>query len=98
MNMNLSPDDCLEILKMADGDRLWNSLEDQRVCLRCKKTITGRQIVIRREQPGRFLLHCPTPDCKSTIEDWLYPRHVSVEPPPERPAEVRHVEMDFANW
>jgi hypothetical protein len=98
MNMNLSPDDRLEILRAIDADRVWNSLDDQRVCLLCKKTITGGQIVIRREQPGRFRLHCPTPDCTSTIEDWLYPRHVSLQPAVERPTEVRHAEMDFANW
>jgi hypothetical protein len=98
MNLNLSPNDCLEILRALDTDRIWNALDDQRVCLLCKKTITGRQIVIRRDGPGRFVLHCPTPDCTSTIEDWLYPKHISLEPTPERPPEVRHVEMDFANW
>ena len=98
MNMNFSPDDCLEILRRADGDRVWQSLDDQRVCLVCKKTITGRQIAIWRDQPGRFVLHCPTPDCASTIQDWLYPTHVSLQPSVQQRTEVGYVEMDFANW
>jgi hypothetical protein len=57
----------------------------------------SRQIVIRRDQPGRFRLHCPTPDCASTVDDWLYLTHVSfhnVSPP----AGVKRLaEMDFAN-
>lgn len=98
MNMNLSPDDCLRILQAADNDRVWNSLDDQRVCLRCHQTIVGREIVIGRDQPGNFRLHCPTPECTSTIEDWLYLRHVSSDNGRKPPAVIRHVEMDFANW
>lgn len=98
MNMNLSPNDRLEILRAIDTDRVWNALDEERYCLRCKKTITGRQIVIRRDQPGRFMLHCPTPDCASTVEDWLYLTHISFRRVPP-PAEVKPVvEMDFANW
>lgn len=95
MNMNLTPDDRLEILQTADGDRVWNTLDDERVCLQCKETITGRQIVIRRSQPGGFVLHCPTPDCASTVEDWLYLTHISLHD--ARPVK-RRGEMDFANW
>ena len=98
MKINLSPDDRLEILRAADSDRVWNALDDERVCLHCKRTITGREIVIRRDQRGRFLLHCPTPDCASTVDDWLYLTHVSFHnrlPPDEVP---RAAEMDFANW
>ena len=77
MNLNLSPDACLEILRAADSDRIWNTLDDERVCLHCKNNVTGRQIVITRDTSGRFLLHCPTNDCASTVEDWLYLTHVS---------------------
>lgn len=98
MNMNLSPDDCLKILQATDTDRVWHSIEDKRVCLRCKKTITGHEIVIQRDQPGRFGLHCPTPECTSTIEDWLYPTPAPSDTDRKVPAVIRRVEMDFVNW
>jgi hypothetical protein len=98
MDMNLSADDCLKILQATDTDRVWRSLDDKRVCLRCKNTITGHEIVITRDKPGRFGLHCPTPDCTSTIEDWLYLTHVSSDPDRKPPAVIRRVEMDFVNW
>lgn len=98
MNMNLSPDDRLKILQAADNDRVWNSLEDKRVCLRCKKTIAGHEIVIQRAEPGRFGLHCPTPDCNATIEDWLYLKHASSDIERKPTAVIRRVEMDFVNW
>ena len=98
MNMNLSPDNCLEILRAADAGRVWNSLDEERVCRLCEKTITGRQIIVIRTQPGRFSLHCPTPDCASTVQDWLYPELLSAAEATAPAAGVRTVEMDFTNW
>jgi hypothetical protein len=72
MPKHLTPEDRLDILRASDTARKWSSLDERRVCTRCNKFITGRQIEIRRDQRGRFLLHCPTPDCKSTVEDWFY--------------------------
>ena len=72
MQKPLTPEDRLEILRAADTRRKWSSLDDRRICTRCNKFITGRQIEFRRDQRGRFLLHCPTPGCLSTIEDWFY--------------------------
>lgn len=72
MQKHLVPEDRLEILRAADTQRKWSSLDDRRICTRCKKFITGRQIEITRDQRGRFLLHCPTPGCASTAQDWFY--------------------------
>ena len=98
MNMNLSSDERLEILRMADNDRVWNAIDDERVCLHCKKIITGRQIAIRRNQSGGVQLHCPTRDCVSTVDDWLYLTHVSFHSAQPEAAISRRTEMDFANW
>lgn len=72
MQKRLTPEDRLDILRAADTRRKWSSLDDRRICARCNKSITGRQVEIRRDQRGRFLLHCPTPGCISTVEDWFY--------------------------
>jgi hypothetical protein len=72
MQKQLTLEDRLEILRAGDSRRKWTSLDDRRVCTRCNKFITGRQIEIQRDQRGRFLLHCPTPDCLSTVDDWFY--------------------------
>ena len=72
MQKHLTPEDRLDILRAADTRRKWSSLDDRRICTRCNKFITGRQVEIRRDQRGRFLLHCPTPGCISTVQDWFY--------------------------
>jgi len=68
----ITPQERLEILRAADTHRKWSALDDRRICTRCNKFITGRQIEIERDQRGRFLLRCPTPDCVSTAQDWFY--------------------------
>jgi hypothetical protein len=72
MQKPLTSEDRLDILRAADTRRKWSSLDDRRICTRCNKFITGRQVEFRRDQRGRFLLHCPTPGCVSTIHDWFY--------------------------
>jgi hypothetical protein len=93
MQKHLTPEDRLDILRAADTRRKWSSLDERRVCMRCNKFITGRQIEIHRDQRGRFLLHCPTPDCPSTVEDWFY--HGSGTGS-ENPAISRRTEFSFA--
>jgi hypothetical protein len=72
MQKPLTPEDRLEILRVADPRRKWSSLDDRRICTRCNKFVTGRQVRIHRDQRGRFLLHCPTSGCSATVEDWFY--------------------------
>jgi hypothetical protein len=66
------PEDKLAILQATDLRRKWHSLDDQRVCVLCDRTITGRQIEVRREPGGGFSLHCPTEGCPSMPGDWFY--------------------------
>jgi len=94
MDKPLAPEDRLDILRAADPRRKWASLDDRRICTRCNKFITGRQIEIRRDQRGRFLLHCPTPGCISTVEDWFY-QGSGLAPDSQLTARRREVSFTF---
>jgi len=59
----------LEILRAADLERHWYSLDEKRVCGICKKIISGREIEIRGSA-GNYTLHCPTEGCPSTSSHW----------------------------
>ena len=72
MDNPILPEEKLAILQAADLRRKWHSLDDQRVCVLCDRTITGRQIEIRREAGGTFSVHCPTQGCQSMPSDWFY--------------------------
>jgi hypothetical protein len=93
MQKHLTPTDRLDILRAGDSRRKWSSLDDRRICTRCNKFISGRQVEIRRDQRGRFLLHCPTPDCVSTVEDWFYLGNAASR---ENAAVTRTSEFSFA--
>ena len=92
MQKHLIPEDRLDILRAADRRRKWSSLDERRICTRCNKFITGRQVEIVRDQRGRFLLHCPTPDCIGTVEDWFYQGSALN---PENPAVSAKSEFSF---
>lgn len=49
MQEPLTLQDRLEILRAADRQRKWTSLDDRRICTRCNKLIIGRQIEIQRD-------------------------------------------------
>jgi len=66
------PEEKLAILQASDLRRKWHSLDDQRVCVLCDRTITGRQIEVKRAPDGTFSIHCPTEGCPSTLRDWFY--------------------------
>jgi hypothetical protein len=72
MDAHLLPEEKLAILQAADPRRKWHSLDDRRVCILCGRTITGRQIEIRRDSAGSYSPRCPTPDCASLPNDWFY--------------------------
>jgi hypothetical protein len=93
MQKHLTPEERLDILRAADTRRKWSSLDERRICTRCNKFITGRQIEIRRDQRGRFLLHCPTPGCVSTPQDWFYQGSAASQ---ESPPISRTSEFSFA--
>ena len=72
MDSRLLPEEKLAILQAADTRRKWYSLDDQRVCVLCDRTITGRQIEIARDGHGHHTLQCPTDGCPSLPADWFY--------------------------
>jgi hypothetical protein len=92
MPKHLTPEDRLDILRAADTRRKWSSLDERRICTRCNKFITGRQVEIHRDQRGRFLLHCPTTGCIATVEDWFY-QGSAINP--ENPAMSARAEFSF---
>jgi hypothetical protein len=71
-DLHLPPDEKLSILQVADLRRKWHSLDDQRVCVLCGCTITGRQIEVKKEQGGSYSVRCPTAECPAEPSDWFY--------------------------
>jgi hypothetical protein len=74
---SLLPEQKLAILRVNDPRRKWHSLDDQRVCVLCGRTINGRQIEIKREPGGSYSVHCPTENCPSVPSDWFYQGNAS---------------------
>lgn len=72
MHKHLTPEERLDVLRKADRFRKWNSLDDERVCVVCERIFNGRQIEVRRDQRGRYLLQCPTDGCSSFVAHWFY--------------------------
>lgn len=72
--LQLAPEERLDILKYLDEFHFWNSLDDERRCQRCGKSITGRQILIVELQGTRrkMRLQCPTAGCISNPSEWVY--------------------------
>jgi hypothetical protein len=72
MNSQLPPDEKLALLRLADPRRKWYSLDDQRVCVLCDRTITGRQIEMVLDEAGACSFRCPTEGCPALPSDWFY--------------------------
>jgi hypothetical protein len=72
--LQLAPEDKLDLLRYLDEFHYWHSLDDQRSCKRCGRTITGRQILVMGLQGrrGKLRLQCPSAGCVSTPGDWTY--------------------------
>ena len=98
MSLNPSLVDRLEILRAADQGRRWNSVDEERVCPLCGRTIAGRDIMISCDRPGHFELHCPTPGCVGTIDDHSGSAQAPSRPEQQSATVTRTVEMDFSNW
>ena len=73
-SLQLSPEDKLDILRYLDEFHFWHSLDDERRCQRCGKSITGRQIMIieLKGTRGKMRLQCPTAGCLSSPSEWVY--------------------------
>ena len=72
--------DRLMLLRKIDPLRKWVSLDDRRFCRCCHKFISGRQIEIKPGYTHRARLACPTSNCSSTVEDWVYPNEIAQPP------------------
>ncbi len=68
-------DEKLHWLRRLDDRHDWKFLDEERYCLRCGKTFTGRQARLtggtRPHGPLRF--QCPTADCSSSPAEWVHP-------------------------
>ena len=71
--MHLKLDERLSALRAEDRLRTWRSLDDERLCIICKRKFNGRQVEIRRLRNRKHALHCPTEGCNSRPHLWIYP-------------------------
>ena len=71
MIAHLKLDDRLSVLRAEDRFRKWTSLDDERLCIICKRKFTGRQVEIRRLANRKLELHCPTEGCNSRPHLWV---------------------------
>lgn len=69
----LTPQEKLLLLQASDAWRPWTSLQDQRRCIICDQTFSGRKVSVSFDRRGRPALHCPTPGCPSSPRAWLHP-------------------------
>jgi hypothetical protein len=72
MNTHLRPEEKLSILRGEDRLRRWNSLDDERLCVLCRRKFNGRQVEVRRFANGKNKLLCPTQGCASEPRQWVY--------------------------
>ena len=72
MITHLKLDDRLSVLRAEDQFRKWRSLDDERLCIICKRKFNGRQVEIRRLRNRKYELHCPTEGCNSRPHLWIY--------------------------
>jgi hypothetical protein len=70
---HLKLDDRLSVLRTEDRFRSWKSLDDERLCVVCKRKFSGRQVEIRRLGNRKYELRCPTQGCNSVPHLWIYP-------------------------
>jgi hypothetical protein len=73
MTTHFNLDHRILILRTEDRCRNWMSLDDERLCILCKRKFKGRQVEIRRFGNGKYELNCPTQGCDSGPHLWIYP-------------------------
>ena len=66
-------DERLSVLRAEDRFRKWRSLDDERLCIICKRRFNGRQVEIHRVGNRKYELHCPTEGCNSRPHLWIHP-------------------------
>lgn len=93
MSEQFSSQERLRILRLADHERRWYSVEDKRVCLICERIISGHEIRISGS-PDDYQLACPTEGCPGNTSHWFLYRP-SPQPPLPAPAPGALGEIDF---
>jgi hypothetical protein len=73
MVAHLKLGDRLTVLRAEDRFRNWRSLDDERLCIICKRKFNGGQVEIRRFGNCKYKLRCPTEGCNSRPHLWIYP-------------------------
>ncbi|PYK71791.1 MAG: hypothetical protein DME44_06590 [Verrucomicrobia bacterium] len=72
MQRDLTAEERLKILRAGDKLRTWSSLDDERCCVLCERTLSGWQVEILRDQRSPYLLKCPMSGCGSFALHWFY--------------------------
>ena len=67
----LHSEDKLDALRKGNPFQPWESLDDRRVCIVCRKSFIGRQVEFSVSALGHARLHCPTEDCPGTPRVWI---------------------------
>jgi hypothetical protein len=93
--VRLLPEEKLDLLRYLDEFHFWHSLDDRRLCKRCQKQITGRQIEVMKGSGLR--LQCPTEGCESTSAEWIYEDPVSAAKRPCDPPFPRAISDQKSN-
>lgn len=78
----------LSTLRELDIFHHWDSIDEVRLCRRCGRIISGREIKVvgSRHNPAGVRLECPTEGCPSVPFEWLMlepTAKVASQPPPE---------------
>ena len=73
MIAHLKFDDRLAVLRAEDRFKTWRSLDEERLCMICKRKFSGRQVEIHRLSNRKYELHCPTDGCNSVPHLWIHP-------------------------
>jgi hypothetical protein len=85
--LNLSAEERLQALRRLDIFHPWESVDEKRLCRRCRTIITGQQVKIWGDRPGGepAQLECPSKGCLSVPLEWImldFPAERKPEPPP----------------
>ncbi|CAN5434424.1 hypothetical protein BH18VER1_BH18VER1_08430 [soil metagenome] len=67
----LTSEDKLDALRKSQPSLAWKSLDDQRVCILCDRTFTGRHVDATVTPMGRVRLRCPSERCAGTPRVWV---------------------------
>jgi hypothetical protein len=100
--LDLSLEERLQALRRLDIFHPWESVDERRLCRRCREIINGRQIKIWSDRPGGEPAHleCPSKGCLAVPLEWIMldsPAEQTQELPPPNQPTGRPVELARVN-